>query len=207
MVRIAAPRWSLYVVAAAMIASLSFSFGSLYSAFGTSHDTTYYACLYAGSMSQVGTTPPVNCGRGSQISWNSEGVEGPTGPSGTSQAYYYTKQGGVLISGPTYTTVRQFELPAGKYIVFGVIHVIIGSSGTEVYCRLVSGSQESAVFYTQAFAPALSDGLSMQSSFELEAPADIEVQCSVNSDEFVAVHDTDFAAIQVDTVTEVEDSQ
>jgi hypothetical protein len=82
MARMSVPRWSVYVVVAALIASLSFSFGSLYSAFGTSHDTTYYACLYAGSLSQVGTAPPANCGRGTMINWNSEGVQGVQGPSG-----------------------------------------------------------------------------------------------------------------------------
>jgi hypothetical protein len=79
MARMSVPRWSVYVVAAALIASLSFSFGSIYSAFGTSHGTTYYACLYAGSLSQVGETQPANCGRGSVISWNSDGPQGLPG--------------------------------------------------------------------------------------------------------------------------------
>lgn len=47
--------------------------------------TTYHACLFAGSLSQVGTTPPATCGRGTHISWNaagSDGLPGPPGPPG-----------------------------------------------------------------------------------------------------------------------------
>lgn len=76
---VSVPRWSIYVVLAALIASVSFSFGALYTARGDSHDATYYACLYAGSLTQVSTTPPANCGRGQQISWNSEGTQGSPG--------------------------------------------------------------------------------------------------------------------------------
>jgi hypothetical protein len=59
--------------------------GTAMSVLGQPQGTTYYACLFAGSLSQVGTTEPSNCGRGSVISWNSvgpEGVEGPRGPEG-----------------------------------------------------------------------------------------------------------------------------
>lgn len=82
MASMSVPRWSVYVVITALIASLSFSIGAVYTARGDNHDTEYWACLFAGSLSQVGTTEPANCGRGQKISWNSEGVQGAPGVSG-----------------------------------------------------------------------------------------------------------------------------
>lgn len=44
--------------------------------------TTYYACLNAGQLSQVGTTQPTCTSPATPISWNSQGPVGPTGPAG-----------------------------------------------------------------------------------------------------------------------------
>jgi hypothetical protein len=75
MTSVTMPRWTLYIIVTSLIAALSFSVGAVYTARGDSHDQTFYACLYAGSLSQVGTTEPANCGRGSVIQWTSFGGE------------------------------------------------------------------------------------------------------------------------------------
>jgi hypothetical protein len=75
MSHVAVPRWTMSVLVLALAISLAFIAGSWQRAAGSSHDTTYYACLYAGSLSQVGTSQPSNCGRGTQISWQSGGAE------------------------------------------------------------------------------------------------------------------------------------
>ncbi|HUG13484.1 MAG TPA: hypothetical protein VMM78_00585 [Thermomicrobiales bacterium] len=55
----------------ALVAGLAFAAGSVYIASGDSHDQTFYACLYAGSLSQVNTNaPPANCGRGANVQWD-----------------------------------------------------------------------------------------------------------------------------------------
>ncbi|HUG14693.1 MAG TPA: pentapeptide repeat-containing protein [Thermomicrobiales bacterium] len=68
------PRWIIDTIRTALILAVGLTVFSVYSARGTNHDETYFACLYAGSLSQVNTTaPPANCGRGSQIEWTSFG--------------------------------------------------------------------------------------------------------------------------------------
>ncbi|HUG16106.1 MAG TPA: hypothetical protein VMM78_13940 [Thermomicrobiales bacterium] len=202
MARMSVPRWSVYVVVAALIASLSFSFGSLYSAFGTSHNTTYYACLYAGSLSQVGTTPPANCGRGSQISWNSEGVEGPVGPegpSGTSQAYTVLLGGNDQLPDTGLATLRQFELPAGTYIVIVAAQIGV-SADAEAVCRLVSGSQSTVDFVIHAEF----DITLMQGAFVLDEPSNIEIRCALFAGTSGILSTVHVVAIQVDNLTEIE---
>lgn len=72
MSRIAVPRWALFTMVLAFVASMAFSIGAYSSVFGSSHeDTPFYACMYAGSLSQVSTNPPANCGRGTQVTWPS----------------------------------------------------------------------------------------------------------------------------------------
>jgi peptidoglycan hydrolase CwlO-like protein len=71
MSRIAMPRWSVYAMVLALVASMAFSVGALTSVGANSHDTSFHACLYAGSLSQVSNTPPTNCGRGTVVSWPS----------------------------------------------------------------------------------------------------------------------------------------
>lgn len=46
-------------------------------------DATYYACVFAGSISQVtvGNSPP-SCGRGTLVTWNQRGPAGPAGLPG-----------------------------------------------------------------------------------------------------------------------------
>lgn len=76
------PRGSFSLILAALIIAAAIMGGSFYAASGGSHDVRYYACLYAGSLSQVGTTEPDSCGRGMVITWNAVGPEGPQGEQG-----------------------------------------------------------------------------------------------------------------------------
>lgn len=71
---------SIPVVALAL--ALLLSTVLVFTARGSSHGETYWACLFGGSLSQVGTTEPANCGRGTKISWNSEGEQGQAGANG-----------------------------------------------------------------------------------------------------------------------------
>lgn len=70
------PRSSVASIVSAFIIASAISFAAVHIVRGVPADATYYACLYAGSLSQVSTTPPANCGRGESISWNSQGVPG-----------------------------------------------------------------------------------------------------------------------------------
>lgn len=70
------------MLASAVVIALLLASGTALSVLGQPQGTTYYACLYAGSLSQVGTSEPASCGRGSVISWNSVGPEGVEGPQG-----------------------------------------------------------------------------------------------------------------------------
>jgi uncharacterized protein YjbI with pentapeptide repeats len=67
------PRWSVEVLRFVAMIAIALTVATVYTARGDNHDTTYYACLFAGSLSQVGTTEPANCGRGSVIQWTSFG--------------------------------------------------------------------------------------------------------------------------------------
>lgn len=81
----ATPRWTIDTLRMALVLAVGLTIFSVYSARSDSHNQTYHACLYAGSLSQVGTTPPANCGRGMPISWNAvgpQGVPGEPGPQG-----------------------------------------------------------------------------------------------------------------------------
>lgn len=62
-------RWSIEVARTVLILAIVLAVGAVYQARGDNHDTVWYACLYAGSLSQVSTNQPVNCGRGTQVSW------------------------------------------------------------------------------------------------------------------------------------------
>ena len=70
----ASSRWTIEIVRTVLILVIVLSIGAVYTARGDNHDQTYYACLFAGSLSQVNTNaPPANCGRGIQIEWSSFG--------------------------------------------------------------------------------------------------------------------------------------
>lgn len=138
-------RSSFALILPSLIIAAAVSFGAIYTARGTNHDTTYYACLYAGSLSQVGTAEPATCGRGMPINWNavgpegpqgpigpqgpqgiqgpqgSAGPQGPTGPAGTSTVYVSRTLGDanwVLVTAgahPAGRVVESLNLPAGTY--------------------------------------------------------------------------------------------
>jgi hypothetical protein len=81
----AVPRNSVALILSALLVAASIMFAAVYSARGGNHDQTFYGCLFAGSLSQVNTTaPPANCGRGQQVSWNSQGIQGLPGTDGVS---------------------------------------------------------------------------------------------------------------------------
>lgn len=69
--------WSIAVMVAAIALVASLFAATFHRASGETDEPTYYACLFAGSLSQVGTTPPLSCGRGEMISWNSPPSEEP----------------------------------------------------------------------------------------------------------------------------------
>lgn len=77
------PRWAFTMVVIAIVAALSLTFVAVSVVSGDSHDTTYYGCLFGGSLSQVNTNAePSNCGRGVPVSWNGTGIQGPQGEPG-----------------------------------------------------------------------------------------------------------------------------
>lgn len=78
------PRWSVEVLRFAAMFAIALTVATVYTARGDNHDTVYWGCLYAGALSQVGTTEPANCGRGTAISWNAQGVPGTPGIPGVS---------------------------------------------------------------------------------------------------------------------------
>jgi len=71
---------------------------------------TYYGCLAAGKLTQVGTTPPTCTGAATQISWNSVGPQGVQGVQGV--------QGAPGPAGP--------QGPAGP----GALYIADNSNGT-----------------------------------------------------------------------------
>lgn len=73
MTRFVVPRRPRFAMALAVIASMALSIGSYSTAFGQAvgDDEPIYACLFAGALSQVSTTPPTNCGRGTVVTWPS----------------------------------------------------------------------------------------------------------------------------------------
>lgn len=81
----AIPRWAIDTLRMALVLAVGLTVFSVYSARGDNHDQTFYACLYAGSFSQINTSGlPANCGRGQQVQWNSQGVDGLPGADGVS---------------------------------------------------------------------------------------------------------------------------
>lgn len=83
----ALPRWVSTTSALALIAALLLSFSVVYIARGDSHDQPLYACLFAGSLSQVGPNEPANCGRGSMVT-----VSGGVGAAGINTTVARTGQ-------------------------------------------------------------------------------------------------------------------
>lgn len=70
-----APRWLSTALGVALIVAMTLALSAVYSARGSSHDGELYACLFAGSLSQVGPNEPANCGRGSVVVVNGGEVE------------------------------------------------------------------------------------------------------------------------------------
>jgi hypothetical protein len=107
---------------------------------GATGDTTWYACLKGGKMSQVGTTPPGACK--TPMSWNSQGPQGPIGPTGDTGAVgpqgpqgppgpkslpdFATTEGGLVspTQGGPAVTVDTISVPAGHYLVSAYGQVI-----------------------------------------------------------------------------------
>ena len=124
------PRWSVEVVRTLVILAIVLAVGAVYQARGDSHDT-YYACLYAGSLSQVNTTAsPVNCGRGVAISWNAQGIEGLPGADGIDgvSGYEIVESEPSEDIEPGATLMHAVNCPTGKVVLGGgPINTVNGS--------------------------------------------------------------------------------
>jgi len=78
-------RNSAALIFSALIIAAAITLNTLYSARGVPAGDTYYACLYGGSLSPGNTSaPPTSRGRGTQISWNAQGIAGLPGADGVS---------------------------------------------------------------------------------------------------------------------------
>lgn len=143
------PRWSIEVVRTVVILAIVLAVGTVYQARGDNHDTTYHACLYAGSLSQVSTNPPSNCGRGAPISW----VSG--GQPGLNQAYDASEEGndtivyGAVEEDPM-TELQILSVPAGSYVVTATIELHNGSAAEEprMYCEIEGEVREARNVFT-----------------------------------------------------------
>ncbi len=82
---------SLKVVVVTAVASATIAVGAAaaMTAGASGSGTTYYACLGSGKLKSVGTTAPTCSGSATQISWNSAGPTGATGPQGVPGATNY----------------------------------------------------------------------------------------------------------------------
>ena len=77
---------TVVVACAVTVAAISVATSAVIVAGASGPATTYYACLKAGRLTEVGTTSPT-CKKGaSVISWNSQGPAGPPGTNGTNGA-------------------------------------------------------------------------------------------------------------------------
>jgi hypothetical protein len=64
-------------IAPVLVGLIALLAGSIMIVGASNHDETFYACLYAGSLSQVNTSAyPGNCGRGVKVSWQGSGADG-----------------------------------------------------------------------------------------------------------------------------------
>lgn len=111
-------RWTIEVIRTVLILAIVLAVGAVYTARGDNHDTTFYACLYAGSFSQINTNgPPTNCGRGQQVQWNSQGIQGLPGVDGVSG--YELISSGPLTVEPLFTALGTATCPEGKVVLGG----------------------------------------------------------------------------------------
>ena len=75
----------LAVATAVIISVVSMTTSAVVIAGASGPGTTYFACLKAGKLTQVGTASPTCKAGATVISWNSvgpQGVQGPSGPGG-----------------------------------------------------------------------------------------------------------------------------
>ncbi|HUG16890.1 MAG TPA: hypothetical protein VMM78_17920 [Thermomicrobiales bacterium] len=106
---------SIEVIRTVIILAIVLAVATAYTARGDSHDTTFHACLFAGSLSQVGTAEPANCGRGEPISWNAQGVQGIPGISGlTIRSVFGGAVGESTIPGEILVTCPDGLIPIGS---------------------------------------------------------------------------------------------
>lgn len=100
----------------ALVVSAALSAGVTYvmTAGATTTDTTYFACLKAGKLTQVATSAPSCRGSATQISWNSVG---PQGPPGATNPTTYTWKGTVpRQSGSLGNLLASTNLPVGSTV-------------------------------------------------------------------------------------------
>ena len=92
----------LAVAGVVAIAALAAVTSAVVIAGASGPSTTYYACLYKGKLTEVGTTAPTNCKVKPPISWNSQGPSGPPGANGVNGAPGSAGPQGPAGPGPIY---------------------------------------------------------------------------------------------------------
>jgi hypothetical protein len=135
------------------------------------------------------------------LNWNQKG---PTGPSGTSHAYY--SYGGLtsftMLGGSFVTVGKLASLPAGTYVVTARGIVEDQPNNQEAECRLVGGGgdvQETLVDTFATGSPRLP--FSLSAVLTLTSPASIETDCDTNdSGGFASAFDVSMTATAVDAV-------
>ncbi|HUG13955.1 MAG TPA: hypothetical protein VMM78_02960 [Thermomicrobiales bacterium] len=76
-------RTAKFVVPALIAMTVLLAGSALLARAQNANSTTYHACLYAGTLSQVSASgSPPNCGRGAAVSWSQQGPPGPQGLPG-----------------------------------------------------------------------------------------------------------------------------
>ena len=98
-------------------------------------NVSYYACLYKGKLTHVGTVAPSGCPGGlPPISWNSQGPQGPAGTNGTNGAA--GPQGPAGPQGSAGATVNTCTSPPGPNLNFNACSI----SGLDWYYVDVTGT-------------------------------------------------------------------
>jgi hypothetical protein len=156
-----------------------------------------------GSLRVIDTGAGGSCDpkKETSLNWNQKG---PTGPAGTSHAYYaYGGLTSFTTLGGSFATVGKLaSLPAGTYVVTARGLVEDLPNDQEAECKLVGGGSDVQETLVDTFAtgsPRLPFTLS--AAVTLTSPGSIETDCDSNdSGGFAAALDVSMTAVAVDAV-------
>lgn len=131
----------------ALIVALAFTSLSVFTASSqVAEDETFYACLYAGSLSQVNNTaPPENCGRGVNVQWDGAEQVDLTANAATTERFGTT----VAVAGLGSNTATA-DCEVGE-VATGGGHVVTAVTGNGAYIdtsRAISDLDDVAVGWT-----------------------------------------------------------